>query len=185
MREIPKLYIGIDDYYIFAATSHMSRNFGFHCARISVRDATNHCKVCTTGGQNIRRAKSLKQFFCHRHFLERFRNKILRIWVKRLLECISREKHDIVSVQISCEISLWTSQIHDAKNIPQKLTEVQSMLEFSRTDSRGIRPRFPYHVGRCTSHAEALHHVMTRIGALSREFTHRIDKMSVPNRSPE
>ena len=50
--------------------------------------------------------RGIRQFFCHRHILERFGHKILRNWVQRLLECTSYEQYQSISIQLATEINI-------------------------------------------------------------------------------
>lgn len=109
--------------------------------------------------------RNIKQFLCHRHMLETFGNPIFKSWVKRLLECTSEEEYDITCVLISHEINLWTSTISDPSQLSNKIIDIQCMIDkfsisnYYRYEKWALWIRANYSVGRCTNHAESMHHV--------------------------
>ena len=126
--------------------------------------------------------RRIQQFFCHRHILERFGHKILRNWAQRLLECTSAEQYSLLSLQISLEIQIWCSQQHDPKLIPEKIKDIQCMID-PNSDSLynvkrwGIWFRSPYHIARCTNHSESLHRVMNMECKFYQDFIIRLTKI--------
>ena len=75
--------------------------------------------------------RALMQFICHRHIIESFGNKILRNWVRRLLNCATEDEYDKVSILISEEIKIWVSQFKDQNMIPSKIVDIQCMIDKS------------------------------------------------------
>lgn len=107
--------------------------------------------------------RSIPQYFCHRHLLESFGEPLLRNWVRRILECTTREHYADLSLQISREIQLW-NQTHTPPS--KKLQHVIEMLNPASTDPVfrparwAIFERLPFHIGRCTNHSEGLHRAL-------------------------
>ena len=139
--------------------------------------------------------RSLIQYICHRHILESFGHPILRNWVKRLLECMTESEFDRVSVLIAEEIKIWTSQIMDPKKIPDKIINVQTMLDkgnssrFFAIQKWALWIRSEHSVARCTNHAESMHHVfnihcklnqnlLTRIEGITKDIIAHLTKQS-------
>ena len=110
--------------------------------------------------------RGIKQFFCHRHILERFGHKVLRNWVQRLLECTTEQQYIILAVQISVEMDIWCSQQVDSKQVPEKIKDIRSMIDYGSDhpiynfEKWAIWIRSPLHIARCTNHSEGLHRVM-------------------------
>ena len=126
--------------------------------------------------------RGIQHFFCHRHILERFGHKILRNWAQRLLECTSEEQYSLLSIQIALEIEIWCSQQADPKLVPDKIGDIQSMLDPNSDSLYNVRRwaiwlRIPLHMARCSNHSEALHHVMNMECKCLRNFITRLTKV--------
>ena len=125
--------------------------------------------------------RNLIQYICHKHILEVFGNKILRCWVKRLLECMSEDEYDHTSILISNEINIWVSQIPDPNQIPQKINDIRCMLDkfntsrFYSIEKWALWVRAKHCVGRCSNHSEAIHRVFNSHCHWNQNFLTRID----------
>ena len=109
--------------------------------------------------------RAIKQYFCHRHILERFGNKVMRIWCQRLLECTSEEQYHEIIPLIQEEIKIWVSQFKDPSMIPNKINDILCMLDPNTINKKyhfqqwGLWIRINECVGRCSNHSESLHRV--------------------------
>ena len=126
--------------------------------------------------------RNLKQFFCHRHILERFGHPVLRNWAKRIIECTTEDEYDTVVLQINEEIKIWYSQI-DKSAMPPKIVDIQMMID-KFTDNRkysvdkfALWKRINYHVCRCSNHSEALHRVFNAKNSKYRSFEKKLASM--------
>ena len=145
--------------------------------------------------------RALMQFICHRHIIESFGNKILRNWVRRLLNCATEDEYDKVSILISEEIKIWVSQFKDQNMIPSKIVDIQCMIDKSSNSKLynynkwALWIRAKYSIARCTNHSESMHHVfnmhchlnqnlITRITIITRDiFSHFTRQSSIHGRS--
>ena len=145
--------------------------------------------------------RSIQQFICHRHIIESFGNKILRNWVRRLLNCPTEDEYDKVSILIAEEIKIWVSQFEDQNSIPPKIIDVQCMIDKSSNSKFynyikwALWIRSEFSIARCTNHSESMHHVfnlhcklnqnlITRITIISRDiFSHFTRQSSTHGRS--
>lgn len=128
--------------------------------------------------------RGLKQFLCHKHFIERFGHHILKNWVKRLLDTVTLSQYNIISVQIKAEIEIWISQQSKPENIPEKIVEVQCMLDpannsrYCKIQQWALWKRVDFHIGRCTNHSESLHRVFNASITRLRNFAVKVTQIA-------
>ena len=120
--------------------------------------------------------RKLRQYFCHRHILERFGEPSLRNWAQRLLRCPNIAEYDRVRPLIHEEITIWR-EMHK-QEATKKLDHILAMLQ-EREDSRysprmwAIWERLSAGVARCTNHSESLHRILNRICLSKRSLNGR------------
>lgn len=124
--------------------------------------------------------RNIRQYFCHRHIIESFGNKTLRIWCIRILECVTESQYYEIIPLIQEEINIWISQIKDRAKVPSKINNILCMLDPLTCDKKynfnkwGIWVRMNDSVARCSNHSESLHRVMNyKVG----RTTNFIDKL--------
>ena len=129
------------------------------------------------------RSRNIDQYFCHKHLIDHFGHPLLKLWCKRLVETLTEEEYNSVSIQISAEIRIWCSQ-HNEEEIPPRLVDLYVMLNYDSDTSSNYHvkkwalwERASIHMGRCSNHSESLHSVFNRKCCCYRNFYQQMTRI--------
>ena len=106
--------------------------------------------------------RKILQFFCHKHILEIFGDRYLRIWCNRILSCTNEKQYFEIIPLIQEEINIWVSQFKDPSKVPQKINYILSMIDPFLCDKK-----YNYRRWAICNHSESLHRVINaKVGML-------------------